>query len=223
MKKSDKVWPLSVAAGALGAIAALTLAAPGARRSRSPDSAATAAPGSSPFRLRPRQATRCAAVGSALGGGTRAARSSRRSRAARPQQAIRRASPPPAEVPHLSSPENLPPGTTNVPLEPDQGRGMSYLRDLWHAVQTQDISGRDALLLLTQRPLDPNAMPTNGLPAGPQAPPGLRYRWRPGPDAPPPDGLPGGRPPPGRPPPEPRCPTWRHRRRRRSVRRWRLR
>ena len=73
-------------------------------------------------------------------------------------------------MPHLSSPENLPPGTSDVPLEPEQGRGTSYLRDLWHAVQTQDISGKDALLLLTQRPLDANAMPTNGLPAGPQAP-----------------------------------------------------
>ena len=77
---------------------------------------------------------------------------------------------PPAEVPHLMSPENLPPGTTITPLDPQQGRTTSYLRDLWHAVQTQEISGRDAILLLTQRPLDPNAMPTNGLPAGPQAP-----------------------------------------------------
>jgi hypothetical protein len=68
------------------------------------------------------------------------------------------------------SPENLPPGTTITPLDPEQGRTTSYLRDLWHAVQTQEISGRDAILLLTQRPLDPTARPTNGLPAGPQAP-----------------------------------------------------
>ena len=61
-------------------------------------------------------------------------------------------------------------GTTIVPVEPDQGTGVSYLRDLWHAVQTQDISGRNALLLLTQRPLDTHAVPTNGLSTGPQAP-----------------------------------------------------
>jgi hypothetical protein len=93
----------------------------------------------------------------------------------------------PAEVPHLSSPQNLPPGTTNVPLDPGQGRTTSYLRDLWHAVQTQEISGKDAILLLTQRPLDPNAMPTNGLPAGPQAPPGTPLPQEPAPaDAAPP-------------------------------------
>ena len=34
---------------------------------------------------------------------------------------------PPAEVPHLLSPENLPPGTTDDPTEPPQGAGVSYL------------------------------------------------------------------------------------------------
>lgn len=75
---------------------------------------------------------------------------------------------PPTGVPHLPSPDNLPPGTTDAP--PPQGRGMSYLRDLWHAMQTQNVSGSDALLLLTQRPLDPKATPPPGLPAGPQQP-----------------------------------------------------
>jgi hypothetical protein len=75
---------------------------------------------------------------------------------------------PAAGVPHLPSPDNLPPGTTEDPTGPPQGHGLSYLRDLWHAVQTQDVSGGDALLLLTQRPMDANAMPTNGLPTGPQ-------------------------------------------------------
>ena len=74
-----------------------------------------------------------------------------------------------AGVPHLSSPQNLPPGTTNVP-DPQQGRGLSYLRELWHAYHTQEVSGADALLLLTQRPMDPGAAPPPGLPAGPQAP-----------------------------------------------------
>jgi hypothetical protein len=77
---------------------------------------------------------------------------------------------PPTEVPHLSSPENLPPGTSAVPVGPPQGRGMSYLRELWHAIQTQEVSGSDALLLLTQRPLNPNATPPPGLAPGPQPP-----------------------------------------------------
>jgi hypothetical protein len=72
-------------------------------------------------------------------------------------------------VPHLSSPTNLPPGTTDDPSAPAQGPRMSYLRELWHAVQTQDVSGGDALLLLTQRPMDANAAPPAGLPPGPQA------------------------------------------------------
>ncbi|WP_422746838.1 hypothetical protein ACN27E_04365 [Mycobacterium sp. WMMD1722] len=76
----------------------------------------------------------------------------------------------PAEVPHLLSPENLPPGTSATPVAPSGSRGLSYIRDLWHAVRTQEVSGGDALFLLTQRPLDPNATPPAGLPAGPQAP-----------------------------------------------------
>lgn len=77
---------------------------------------------------------------------------------------------PPAEVPHLSSPENLPPGTTDTPLDADQPRGLTYLRDIWHAYQTQEVSGRDALLLLTQRPMDADAAPPPGMPANPTPP-----------------------------------------------------
>ncbi len=77
---------------------------------------------------------------------------------------------PPDGVPHLSSPENLPPGTTDVPPDGGQPRTLGYLRDLWHAVQTQDVSGRDALLLLTQRPMNPNAAPPPGMPANPTPP-----------------------------------------------------
>ena len=76
---------------------------------------------------------------------------------------------PPAAVPHLSSPENLPPGTTDAPPD-NQGRGVSYLRDLWHAVQTQEVSGKDALLLLTQRPMNADAVPPPGMPANPTPP-----------------------------------------------------
>lgn len=71
-------------------------------------------------------------------------------------------------TPHLSSPENLPPGTSEVPVGPPQGRGLSYLREIWHAMQTQDVSFNEALFLLTQRPLDPGATPPPGLPPGPQ-------------------------------------------------------
>ena len=61
---------------------------------------------------------------------------------------------PPAEVPHLVSPENLPPGYTMDPAAvPDQSANVTYLKELWHAIQTQDITGKDALLALTQRPL----------------------------------------------------------------------
>jgi hypothetical protein len=77
---------------------------------------------------------------------------------------------PPEAVSHLPSPENLPPGTSDEPVGPQQGRGLSYLRELWHAVQTQEVSGGDALLLLTQRPMNPNAAPPPGVPAGPQPP-----------------------------------------------------
>jgi hypothetical protein len=77
---------------------------------------------------------------------------------------------PPDGVPHLSSPQNLPPGTTDTPVDDGQPRSLGYLRDLWHAVQTQEVSGKDALLLLTQRPLNPNAAPPPGMPANPTPP-----------------------------------------------------
>jgi hypothetical protein len=77
---------------------------------------------------------------------------------------------PPEEVPHLSSPENLPPGTSDTPVDQGQPRSLGYLRDLWHAVQTQEVSGKDALLLLTQRPMSPNAAPPPGMPANPTPP-----------------------------------------------------
>ena len=61
---------------------------------------------------------------------------------------------PPAEVPHLVSPDNLPPGATMDPTAlPAQSDNVTYLKEIWHAIQTQDITGKDALLALTQRPL----------------------------------------------------------------------
>lgn len=73
-------------------------------------------------------------------------------------------------VPHLPSPENLPPGTSVASSAPSQPR-LTYFRELWHAMQTQEVSGSDALLLLTQRPMVADAPPPPGLPAGPQVPP----------------------------------------------------
>jgi resuscitation-promoting factor RpfA len=76
---------------------------------------------------------------------------------------------PPNGMPHLSSPENLPPGTTDAPTD-DQGNGVSYLRDIWHAYQTQEVDGKGALLLLTQRPMDADAVPPPGMSANPTPP-----------------------------------------------------
>lgn len=72
-------------------------------------------------------------------------------------------------VPHLLSPDNLPPGTTDTPVTQSQPR-RTYLRELWHAMQTQEVSAGDALLLLTQRPMVADATPPRGMPTGPQAP-----------------------------------------------------
>ncbi len=57
-------------------------------------------------------------------------------------------------VAHLPTLDSLPPGTTSAPTE---GRAMGYIRDLWHAVRTQDVTMSDALLLFAQRPMDANA------------------------------------------------------------------
>nr|WP_304619721.1 transglycosylase [Mycolicibacterium xanthum] len=106
-------------------------------------------------------------------------------------QAVSGEIPLPAEVPHLVSPENLPPGTTVDPsLLPNQSANVTYLKEIWHAIQTQEISGKGALLALTQRPMttpdpggvapampidpavpvDPAALPPVGVP-GPVLPP----------------------------------------------------
>jgi len=87
-----------------------------------------------------------------------------------PEELIQAAGVPAEGVPHLSSLEHLPPGTAAAPVDPPQGRGLSYLRDLWHAVQTQEVSAGDAVMLFTQRPMDPAAVPPPGVPAGPMPP-----------------------------------------------------
>jgi len=77
--------------------------------------------------------------------------------------------PAPEGVPHLSSPDNLPPGASDIPVGPQQGPNQTYVRDLWHALQTQEISGSDMLLALAQRPLTSQAPGTAGV-ADPNAP-----------------------------------------------------
>jgi len=60
----------------------------------------------------------------------------------------------PDGVQHLSSPDNPPPGTTDDPVGAQSGPNVTYLKELWHAIQTQQVSRGDALLALTQRPLN---------------------------------------------------------------------
>jgi hypothetical protein len=84
-------------------------------------------------------------------------------------QAVAAELPVAAGVPHLSSPDNLPPGTANLPVGPQQGPNMTYLRELWHAVKSQEISGNDALFALAQRPLTTQAPPRTG-PVNPNTP-----------------------------------------------------
>jgi hypothetical protein len=70
-------------------------------------------------------------------------------------------------VPHLPSPDNLPPGTTDTPPQP---RSLGYLRDILHAIGNHDVSMNDALLLLAQRPMSATAGP--GQSPGPSGPVG---------------------------------------------------
>jgi hypothetical protein len=111
---------------------------------------------------------------------------------------------PPEGVPHLPSPDAPPPGTT---LDPAAARStenpnIAYLKDLWHAVQNNEISGKDALILgLAQRPLDtpyPEQAPGPNVPNSPaDAPPPAA------PPPPPPPALPGLPPSPAPAPPAP--------------------
>lgn len=93
----------------------------------------------------------------------------------------------PAPVPHLSSPQNLPPYTTATSDGSQDSDQMSYLKDVWHAVQDHEVSPSQALVLLAQRPMDADAAPPPGMPAGPPGPvsPGPAPNPGPAPDAPP--------------------------------------
>ena len=102
---------------------------------------------------------------------------------------------PPDGVPHLSSPTNLPPGTTDT--GPPESSGVSYLREVWHALQDHNVSMGDALTLLAQRPMD--SAPPPGMQVNPQPPSALPPAGPAG--VPPADPLPPG--PPTGPPPAP--------------------
>jgi len=56
----------------------------------------------------------------------------------------------PAATPHLPSPDNLPPGTTQTAPE---RRTLGYLRDIWNSVRTEDVTMSDMLFLIAQRPM----------------------------------------------------------------------
>ncbi|MEO3758094.1 transglycosylase family protein [Mycobacterium sp. B14F4] len=90
---------------------------------------------------------------------------------AAPADSLAAPAPGPDGTPHLVSPENLPPGTTVDRAQfTDDSPNVSYLKEIWHAIQTQDITGKDALLALTQRPLTTPDTPGGAAPNLPGAP-----------------------------------------------------
>jgi resuscitation-promoting factor RpfA len=91
-------------------------------------------------------------------------------------------------VPHLPSPDNLPPGSTMDPAATaGDSPNVSYLKDLWQAVQSHDISGKQALIMgLGQRGMNtpyPDQAPGPNVPITP-APPGDPAAPPPAPGAP---------------------------------------
>jgi hypothetical protein len=99
----------------------------------------------------------------------------------------------PDGVPHLASPDAPPPGSTMDPAaNGNDTPNVSYLKDLWQAVQNHDISGKEALIMgLSQRGMNtpypeqgpgPNVPVSPGAPVDPAAPAD--------PAAPPPPGAP---------------------------------
>jgi hypothetical protein len=80
---------------------------------------------------------------------------------------------PPNGIPHLPSPDALPPGSTMVPQDTDSPN-VSYLKDLWQAVQNHEISGREALIMgVAQRGMDtpiPQQAPGPNVPITPGDP-----------------------------------------------------
>jgi hypothetical protein len=107
-------------------------------------------------------------------------------------------------APHLPSPDALPPGSTMDPAaKGDENPNISYLKDLWHAVQNQEIGGKEALLMgLAQRPMDTPYPEQQAGPNVPIAPPDPAAAPPP-PPPPPAPALPWLPPPPPAPAPPP--------------------
>ena len=90
-------------------------------------------------------------------------------------QAISGQVPLPEGIPHLASPDALPPGATMDPAtQGDETPNVSYLKDLWQAVQNQEISGKEALIMgIAQRGMNtpiPEQAPGPNVPLSPGAP-----------------------------------------------------
>lgn len=82
---------------------------------------------------------------------------------------------PPEGVPHLASPDALPPGSTMDPsVKGRESPNVGYLKDLWQAVQNHEISGKEALLLgVAQRGMNtpyPDQAPGPNVPISPADP-----------------------------------------------------
>ncbi|MDT5151772.1 MAG: hypothetical protein QOI01_3505 [Mycobacterium sp.] len=99
---------------------------------------------------------------------------------------------PPNGMPHLASPDALPPGSTMVPQDNDSPN-VSYLKDLWQAVQNHEISAKEALVMgLAQRGMNtpyPDQAPGPNVPITP-ADPAQAPAMAPALPAPPPPGDP---------------------------------
>jgi hypothetical protein len=99
---------------------------------------------------------------------------------------------PPNGMPHLASPDALPPGSTMVPQDNDSPN-VSYLKDLWQAVQDHEISAKEALVMgLAQRGMNtpyPDQAPGPNVPITP-ADPAQAPAIAPALPAPPPPGDP---------------------------------
>ena len=80
---------------------------------------------------------------------------------------------PPNGTPHLASPDALPPGSTLENQDTDPPN-VSYLKDLWQAVQNHQISGKEALIMgMAQRGMStpyPNQAPGPNVPITPGDP-----------------------------------------------------
>jgi hypothetical protein len=82
----------------------------------------------------------------------------------------------PNGIPHLASPDAPPPGSTMDPAQAGDTDtpNVSYLKDLWQAVQSHDISGKEALMMgIAQRGMNtpyPGQDPGPNVPTSPGAP-----------------------------------------------------